>query len=58
MKRKFNELPPDDRALFNRICELAYKATVNSKQVFKYSELTSVGLKFEPGIALAVTKAA
>ena len=35
----FNDLPSDEKGVFNRICKLAYDATIDSKQVFKHSEL-------------------
>ena len=40
----FDQLPPDYRSALNQICELAYNATIASKQVFKYSELVKGGL--------------
>ena len=35
----FNDLPSDEKGVFDRISKLAYDATIDSKQVFKHSEL-------------------
>ena len=35
----YSHLPRDDKRLFDVVCQLAFSATVASKQVFKYSEL-------------------
>ena len=35
----FSDLPRDDKRLFDVVCQLAFDATVASKQVFKYSDL-------------------
>ena len=38
----FNDLPTDEKCIFDKICKLAYDATVESKQVFKHSELRDI----------------
>ena len=38
----FNDLPLDEKRVFDKICKLAYDATVDSKQVFKHSELQDI----------------
>ena len=38
----FSELPCDEKVVFNKICKLAFEATVTSKQIFKQSELTNI----------------
>lgn len=39
---EFNQLPRDDKKLFYKICELAYNATIESKQVFTASEVKNI----------------
>lgn len=41
----FEHLPYDDKALFYEVCNLAFSATVASKQVFRFSELKGIALK-------------
>lgn len=38
----YHQLPPKDKTLFYNVCQLAYKATVDKKQVFKASELQGI----------------
>ena len=38
----FDQLPPREKLYFDRICHLAFEATINSKQVFKRSELLKI----------------
>ena len=45
----YDLLQPDDKAVFDRICKLAYEATMNSKQVFSYFELCNYNLQFKTG---------
>lgn len=45
--REFNQLPSSDKILFDKVCRLAFHATVDSKQIFKQSELLKLGVKFE-----------
>ena len=35
----FDQLPHDDKVIFDNVCKLAFKATIASKQVFKSSEV-------------------
>ena len=37
--KSFDDLQPNDKSIFDEICKLAFEATVNSKQVFSFSEL-------------------
>ena len=37
--KSFDDLRPNDKFIFDEICKLALEATVNSKQVFSFSEL-------------------
>ncbi len=39
---KFNDLPCDEKIVFDKICQLAFEATVTSKQIFKQSELCNI----------------
>ena len=39
---EFHQLPRDDRNLFYKVCELAYNATIESKQVFSASEVKRI----------------
>ena len=41
----FSDLPCDDKRLFDVVCQLAFEATIASKQVFTYSELKHKLLK-------------
>ena len=41
----FDQLPPKDKTLFDKICKLAFEATVANKQVFKLSELQEIALE-------------
>ena len=43
----FDQLPSNDKILFDNVCKLAFEATVESKQVFKLSELKDIS--FESG---------
>ena len=40
--RSFDHLPHEGSSIFAKICKLAFKATVNSQQVFKQSELNDI----------------
>ena len=42
----FDQLPPKDKIIFDKVCELAYDATVAKKQVFKRSELREIAFEF------------
>jgi hypothetical protein len=44
----YNDLSPDDRLLFDKVCKLAFDATVSMKQSFKLSELSDKKI-FKPG---------
>ena len=44
----YNDLSPEDRSLFDKICKLAFDATVSMKQSFKLSELSDKKI-FKPG---------
>ena len=50
----FNQLPPKEKLIFDKICHLAFSATVESRQVFKKSEILDIcgdiGLKENPGL--------
>ena len=37
--KSFDNLKPSDKHIFDQVCKLAFEATVNSKQVFSFSEL-------------------
>ena len=37
----FDQLPPDDKKLFDKVCEVAYNGAVNSKVVFTRAEIFS-----------------
>ena len=41
----FNQLPPKDKALFGKVCKLAFEATTARKQVFMLSELQEIALE-------------
>ena len=43
----FNQLPPKDKVIFDKVCKLAFEATVARKQVFMRSELQEIA--FESG---------
>lgn len=43
----YDDLPYEEKDLFEKICELAFQATVNSQQVFKRSDLDKICLQFE-----------
>ena len=43
----FDQLPPKDKIIFDKVCKLAFKATVAKKQVFMRSELREIA--FESG---------
>ena len=43
----FDQLPPKDKIIFDKVCKLAYDATVAKKQVFMQSELREIA--FESG---------
>ena len=43
----FNKLPDREKFLFDKICKLAFHATVNSRQILKHSELQAI---FSDGI--------
>lgn len=48
----FDKLPPENRVYFDKICKLAFKATINSQLVFEKSELDvcfSCGAKNDKG---------
>ena len=45
----FDQLPPKDKIIFDKICKLAYEATVAKKQVFMRSELQEIARPFEAG---------
>ena len=47
--KSYDHLQPADKNIFGRICKLAFKATVNSKQVFSFEELCNYDLQFETG---------
>ena len=49
MLESYSDLQAADKIVFDKICKLAYEATVNSKQVFRSSELHSYNLHFESG---------
>ena len=38
----FDQLPPTERSVFDKICHLAFRATVESRQVFKKSEISDI----------------
>ena len=40
--RSFDHLPDEGSIIFANICKLAFKATVNSQQIFKQSELNDI----------------
>ena len=44
----FDDLSPEDKELFDKICKLAFDATVSMKQSFKLSELSDKKI-FKPG---------
>ena len=44
----YDDLSPEDRSLFDKICKLAFDATVSMKQSFKLSELSNKKI-FKPG---------
>ena len=43
----FDQLPPKDKIIFDKVCKLAFEATVAKKQVFMRSELQEIA--FESG---------
>ena len=45
----FDELPCKEKSLFDKICKLAFQATVRSQQVFKHSELQDIVFHTEDG---------
>ena len=44
----YDDLSPEDKSLFDKICKLAFDATVSMKQSFKLSELSDKKI-FKPG---------
>ena len=38
----FNQLPPREKLIFDKICHLAFRATVESRQVFEKSEISDI----------------
>ena len=38
----FNQLPPKEKSVFDEICQLAFRATVESRQVFEKSEIIDI----------------
>ena len=38
----FDQLPPKEKSVFDKICRLAFRATVESRQVFKKSEILDI----------------
>ena len=38
----FDQLPPKEKLIFDKICHLAFRATVESRQVFKKSEFSDI----------------
>ena len=49
MLNSYDLLQPDDKVVFDRMCKLAYEATMNSKQLFSYFELCNYNLQFNTG---------
>ena len=45
----FDELPCKEKALFDKICKLAFRATVDSQQLFKHSELKDIVFHTQDG---------
>ena len=48
MVKSFDDLQPNDKIIFDEICKLAFEATVNSKQVFSFSELRDHKIHLNP----------
>ena len=50
----FDQLPPEEKLIFDKICRLAFMATIESRQVFKESEISdicgSINEKENPGL--------
>ena len=38
----FDQLPPKEKSVFDNICQLAFRATVESRQVFEESEISDI----------------
>ena len=38
----FDQLPPKEKSVFDKICHLAFRATVDSRQVFEKSEISDI----------------
>ena len=54
----FDQLPPNDKVLFDKICKLAFNATVDSRQVFTssdYKKITGGKESGESSLGLIVT---
>ena len=44
----FDQLPPKEKSIFDKICHLAFRATVESRQVFEESEISDICGDIDP----------